>query len=114
MWSPSQYKAYRFPSPTPSTLRRITSQAVRNGDEVTVTWDEVYMTTDDDRGYFLDVWVCQSGNYVWMPVGEQVLLDQYHTAYTFKDQPGCSQPSGGKLYTVEKHGYTDPVDIPWP
>jgi hypothetical protein len=33
--------------------------------------------------------------------------------YNFTDQPGCSQPSGGKLYTVEKHGYTDPVDIRW-
>ena len=25
------------------------------------------MTLDDDRGYFLDVWVCQNGNYVWVP-----------------------------------------------
>ena len=69
------------------------------------------MTLDDDRGYFLDVWVCQDGNYVWMPTS---LPDQYHTTATFTDQSGCSQPSGGKLYTVEKHGYTTPVDIPWP
>jgi hypothetical protein len=88
--------------------------AVRDGDQVTVTWDEVYMTEDDDNGYFLDVWVCQDGNYVWMPIGRLDLPDQYHTTYTFTDQPGCSQPSGGKLYTVEKHGYTSPVDIPWP
>jgi len=86
-------------------------EAVRNGDQVTVTWDEVYMTEDDDRGYFLDVWVCQDGNFVWMPTG---LPNQYQTSATFTDQPGCSQPSGGKIYTVEKHGYTDPVDIPWP
>ncbi len=86
-------------------------EAVRDGDQVTVTWDEVYMTQDDDRGYFLDVWVCQDGNYIWMPTA---LPDQYHVSATFIDQPGCSQPSGGKLYTVEKHGYTDPVDIPWP
>jgi hypothetical protein len=88
--------------------------ASREGDKVTVTWDEVPMTEDDDRGYFMDVWVCQDGNYVWMPVGRTELPDQYHTAYTFTDQPGCSQPSGGKLYTAEKHGYTSPVDIPWP
>jgi hypothetical protein len=49
-----------------------------------------------------------------MPVGRLNLPDQYHTSYTFTDGPGCSQPSGGKLYTVEKHGYTSPVDIPWP
>ena len=86
-------------------------QAVRRENEVLVSWDEVWMTEDDDRGYFLDVWVCQGGNYLWVPVG---LPDQYHASYTFTDEPGCSQPSGGKLYTVEKHGYTDPVDIPWP
>jgi hypothetical protein len=89
-------------------------EAVRDGDKVTVTWDEVYMTVDDDRGYFLDVWVCQDGSFVWMPVGRVELPDQYHTSYTFTDQPGCSQPSGGKIYTVEKHGLTSPVDIPWP
>jgi len=88
--------------------------ALRNGDQVTVTWDEVWMTEDDDNGYFMDIWVCQGGNYVWMPVGRLELPDQYHTSYTFTDQAGCSQPSGGKLYTVEKHGYTSPVDIPWP
>jgi hypothetical protein len=86
-------------------------EAVRDGDQVTVTWDDVYMTQDDDRGYFLDVWVCQDGNYIWMPTS---LPDQYQTSATFTDQPGCSEPSGGKLYTVEKHGYPDPVDIPWP
>ncbi len=85
--------------------------AVRDGDEVTVTWDEVWMTLDDDRGYFLDVFVCQGGNLVWMPTH---MADQYQTSITFVDEPGCAYPSGGKLYTVEKHGYPDPVVIPWP
>lgn len=88
--------------------------AERDGDKVTISWDDVYRTQDDDYGYFLDVWVCQDGNFVWMPVGRLQLPDQYQTSYTFTDQPGCSQPSGGQLYTVEKHGYTSPVDIPWP
>jgi hypothetical protein len=83
----------------------------RQGDQVTVSWDEVYMTPDDDRGYFLDVWVCQAGNFVWMPTS---LPDQYSTTVTFTDQPGCPETSGGQIYTVEKHGYPDPVDIPWP
>jgi hypothetical protein len=86
-------------------------QAERQGDQVIVTWDPVPMTLDDDRGYFLDVWVCQDGNYVWVPFG---LPDQYTTSATFTDQPGCPERSGGKLYAVEKHGYTSPVDIPWP
>jgi hypothetical protein len=80
-------------------------------DIVTVSWDTVWMTEDDDRGYFLDVWVCQGGNLVWVPAS---LPNQYLTQYSFTDEPGCSQPSFGKLYTVEKHGYCDPVDIPWP
>ena len=89
-------------------------QAERDGDKVTVSWDAVWMTQDDDNGYFMDVWVCQNTYYVWMPVGRLDLPDQNHTSYTFTDGPGCSQKSGGKLYTVEKHGYTSPVDIPWP
>lgn len=78
---------------------------------VTVSWNPVWMTQDDDRGYFLDVWVCQGGFLVWSPVS---LPTQNLVQYSFLDEPGCSQPSYGKLYTVEKHGYTSPVDIPWP
>ncbi len=86
-------------------------QATRKGNEVTISWDMVNMTLDDDRGYFLDVWLCQDGNYVWMPTS---LPDKYHTSIKFTDGPGCSQPSGGQLYAVEKHGYISPVEIPWP
>jgi hypothetical protein len=86
-------------------------KAERNGTEVTVSWGEVWMTEDDDRGYFLDVWVCQNNLFVWVPTS---LPDQFHTSVTFVDDAGCSQPSGGLLYTVEKHGYTDPVKIDWP
>ncbi len=86
-------------------------RASRKGDQVTVTWESLYMTQDDDRGYMLDVFVCQNGNYLWFPVA---LPDQYKTSYTFTDQAGCSQPSGGKIAAVEKHGYTEWVDISWP
>jgi len=87
-------------------------EANRRGNEVIVSWEPVWMTEDDDRGYFLDVWVCQGGNLVWMP---KSLPNQYYDSFIFTDEPGCSQPSGGQLYTVEKHGYTSPVDIiPWP
>jgi hypothetical protein len=83
----------------------------RDGDQVTISWDPVWMTQDDDNGYFLDVWVCQNGNYVWMPTKRD---NQFMTTATFTDQPGCSTPSGGQIYTVEKHGYTSPAQIPWP
>ena len=83
----------------------------RQGDKVTVTWNLMYMTQDDDNGYMLNVFVCQNKNYIWDPVS---LPDQYHTSYTFTDQAGCSSPSGGQIASVEKHGYTKWEDIPWP
>jgi hypothetical protein len=85
--------------------------ARRDGDQVTVSWDPVWMTVDDDRGYFLEVWVCQHGYRSWVPAS---LPDQYQTQYTFTDEQGCSSPSSGEIRTVEKHGYTDAVQIPWP
>jgi hypothetical protein len=36
------------------------------------------------------------------------------TTYTFTDETSCPDASNALLYTVEKHGYTDPVPIPWP
>lgn len=86
-------------------------RAARKGDQVTVSWAQVEMTEDDDRGYFLDIWLCQDGNFVWMPTS---FPNQYTTSATFTDGTGCSQPSGGQLYAIEKHGYISPLNIPWP
>lgn len=86
-------------------------QASRNGDEVTITWNQVNMTKDDDRGYFIEAFVCQDTYYIWWTFSYP---DQFTTSYTIKDEKGCPAASYGKLYTVEKHGYSYPVDIPWP
>jgi hypothetical protein len=86
-------------------------QAVRNGSDVTITWDQMQMTEDKDRGYFIEAWVCQSGAYLWWTVS---FPDQYTTTYTVTDEAGCSQPSSGEILTVEKHGYSEPAQIPWP
>ncbi len=86
--------------------------ATRHKDKVTITWDQVEMTKDKDRGYFLDLFVCQNNNYVWAPFSYP---DQYTTSYTVEDEKGCSEASGGRIYTVEKHGYSTPKTIPnWP
>jgi hypothetical protein len=82
--------------------------AVRDGDQVTVSWKPVNMTEDDDRGYMIEANVCQDGNLVWMAVATM------EASYTFNDEQDCPDKSNGLLYTVEKHGYTDPVPIPWP
>ena len=86
-------------------------QATREGDMVTITWNKVNMTEDDDRGYLIEAWVCQDGAYIWWTVS---FPDQYTTSYTVRDESGCHSPSSGKIYTVEKHGYTAPTTIPWP
>jgi hypothetical protein len=33
---------------------------------------------------------------------------------TVVDQAGCAEPSHGRVFGVEKHGYTDWVEVPWP
>ena len=83
-------------------------RAVRDGDLVTVYWEPVWMTEDDYRGYLIEATVCQGGQLVWMAVA----IDG--SSYEFTDEQTCTGESGGRLYTVEKHGYTDSVDIPWP
>jgi hypothetical protein len=85
--------------------------AVRDGNNVTISWSPVKMTKDDDRGYLLELFVCQDTIYKWWT---DSYPDQYSTSYTVRDEAGCATPSSGKLYTVEKHGFSEPAIIPWP
>jgi hypothetical protein len=85
--------------------------AVRNGGKVTISWNQVKMTTDKDRGYLLELFVCQNGYLLWWT---DSYPDQFTTSYTVQDEKGCSEPSSGLLYTVEKHGFSEPAVIPWP
>jgi len=85
--------------------------AVRDGNKVTISWEQVNMTKDDDRGYLLELFICQDTIYKWWT---DSYPDQFTTSYTVTDEAGCAQPSSGKLYTVEKHGFSEPAIIPWP
>jgi hypothetical protein len=80
----------------------------RSGNEVTITWEPVWMTEDDDRGYLIEANLCQNGVLIWRAVKTNT------NTYTFIDEIGCSTPSSALLYVVEKHGYTDPVQVSWP
>jgi hypothetical protein len=81
----------------------------RDEDEVTVYWSDVWMTEDDDRGYLIEAFLCQDGNLVFVAAWTD------ENQYTFRDdRKGCTHPSSGKLYAVEKHGYLPPLEIPWP
>lgn len=86
-------------------------RTTREGDRVTITWDRVSMTDDDDRGYLIEAWVCQNGSYIWWTVS---VPDQFTTSYSVIDEAGCHSPSSGRIFTVEKHGYTQPTEISWP
>lgn len=85
--------------------------ASRNGDEVTISWDQMQMTADKDRGYLIEAFVCQNGAYIWWTFSYP---DQFVTSYSVKDEAGCAAPSWGRIYTVEKHGFSQPAEIPWP
>ena len=85
--------------------------AIRDGNQVTISWDQVVMTHDDDRGYFIEAFVCQNGFLLWWTFSYP---EQFTTSYTVTDEPGCPAASSGQIYTVEKHGYSQPRDIPWP
>lgn len=99
--------------PGPSVLYDPPQNVTASRDEakVTIRWDEVPMTDDDDRGYFLDMFVCQDGAYLWYPVA---LNNRSVTSYTIKDEGGCPAKSYGSIYAVEKHGYTSAAGIDWP
>ena len=88
------------------------ASAVRNGDQVTVTWAMVDMTEDDDRGYMVWVYRCENGAFFPDLVA---LSSDTQTSVTFTDQPGCFGTSSGVVYAVEKHGYVlPPRNIAWP
>ena len=82
--------------------------ATRSGDQVIVTWEEVWMTEDDFRGYLIEAKICQNGYMI------DVAVHAEKPSYTLLDEQNCEGQSKGRLYAVEKHGYTDPVPIPWP
>lgn len=82
--------------------------AERDGSDVIVKWEEVWMTEDDDRGYLIEANVCRDGYLISFAVHTD------GTTYRFDDDPSCEADSSARIYAVEKHGYTDPVSIAWP
>jgi hypothetical protein len=82
--------------------------ATRSGDQVIVTWEEVWMTEDDFRGYLIEAKICQNGYLI------DIAVHAEKTSLTILDEQICDGQSKGRLYAVEKHGYTDSIPIPWP
>jgi hypothetical protein len=81
--------------------------------EVTVSWKDVPVNRgdyEDDsmQTYIIEVWRCQDGQRIFDPLATRVPF------ITFVDEPGCSEPSHGRVWVQEKHGYAGPAEIPWP
>jgi hypothetical protein len=81
--------------------------------EITVSWVEVPISPGDFEDesmqtYIVEVWRCQAGEVIFDPLATRVPF------ITFVDEPGCSEPSRGRVWVQEKHGYAGPAEIPWP
>jgi hypothetical protein len=58
--------------------------------------------------YIVEVWRCDAGQLIFDPLATN------ETSITFLDQAGCDQPSHGRIFVQEKHGFAGPAEIPWP
>jgi len=106
---PNGYKIPVSPYYGPTTVLT----ATREGDQVTVTWTEIIVSPgkyEDENmfPYIVEVWYCQDGEIIFDTLGSRVPF------ITFTDQSGCAEPSRGRVYIQEKHGYAGPAEIPWP
>lgn len=77
----------------------------RIGTEIMVNWDLVPMSLDDNRGYLIEAWLCQEGQLRFTP------LQFWTPPAILIDEPGCREPSSARIYTAEKHGYTEWIAI---
>lgn len=85
----------------------------REGDKVTISWMDIPLIAGDEEDatmqhYIIEVWRCEAGQLIFDPLATNFL------AISFIDEQGCNQPSHGRVFVQEKHGYAGPAEIPWP
>jgi uncharacterized protein YraI len=93
----------------PTIVRRVT----RTKNQVTVEWADIPLRAGDEEDasmqhYIVEVWHCEGGQIIFDPLATNDL------SVTFVDEPGCSEPSRGRIFVQEKHGFAGPTEIPWP
>ena len=86
----------------------------RLGDEVTVSWDFFDVPlgereSENSPRYVLEAWLCQDRQLIFTPIPVYEF-----TRVSLIDQPGCDEPSHGRIILADKHGYVGPVEIKWP
>jgi hypothetical protein len=83
-------------------------KTTRAANQVSITWDPLFVTRQDERGYLFEAWLCQDGIRVFS--AEQTT----GTSITVVDEGGCEGFAGAQLYTAEIHGYSRPAIVFWP
>ncbi len=93
-----------------------TAKAVRGGDEVTVSWEAIWMSKYELRGYLIEAWVCQGGQHIFLPVGINLTYEENVStiSVTIMDEAGCAEPSSARIATASIRGYTLFEKIFWP
>jgi hypothetical protein len=101
-------------------------KATRVGDQVTINWDAYVLPLGERESanspqYLLELWLCQGGQVAFTPIGSfdsPASGDKPEVRGTdgvsVTDEAGCAEPSHGRIYLAEKHGYVGPVEIRWP
>jgi len=105
---------YKLPvSSYPPTTGVIATRDKNDRNKVEVSWNDIPLRAGDEEDesmqhYIVEVWRCESGQIIFDPLATNEL------AVTFIDETGCDQPSHGRVFVQEKHGFAGPTEIPWP
>ena len=84
-----------------------------NSNMVTVEWMDITLRAGDEEDenmfiYLIEVWRCEGGKMIFDPLASN------YPEVTFVDEAGCDDPSHGRVFFQEKHGFAGPAEIPWP
>ena len=106
---PGEYELPESPYYAPPAVL----SAERSGGSITVKWTDVELRAGDEEDadmfiYIIEVWRCEGGQIVF-----EALASNYPEV-TFVDEGGCAEPSHGRVFFQEKHGFAGPAEIPWP
>jgi len=107
---PQKAKLPVSPGYPPTTVLK----ATREGNTVIVSWLDIPLRAGDEEDermnhYIIEVWRCEGGQMRFEPLATNDLK------ISFTDEPGCPEPSHGRVFVQEKHGFAGPTDIiPWP
>lgn len=80
--------------------------AVRSGNQVIISWSAA--PSAPELEYLIEATLCFNG------YQDDVAYSTTSTSMTLPDDQNCPQKSYGRLYVVNKLGYSQPVSIPWP